>query len=139
MRPSPGRVLIVDDEPYIRELLRDFLTGQGYDVATAATGAQALDVVLSLQPDVIVVDMLMPGLSGRDVLHALGRAGVTVPVILISGNAHIVSDGFFRVLKKPFDLRIMMGNVIAAAVAHGRTESRPRAVRATPPRHPALP
>ena len=130
--------MVVDDEPSIRELLRDLLTGQGYDVATAATGAQALDAVPTLQPDVIVVDMQMPGLSGRDVLQALARAGVTVPVILISGNSHIVGDGFFGVLNKPFDLRVM-GNVVAAAMGHGRTESRVGAVWPTRPRRPELP
>ena len=100
-------------------MLRDFLTGQGYDVATAATGAQALDAVPTFRPDVILVDMLMPGLSGKDVLDALRRAGVTVPVILISGNSHIAGEGFFEVIRKPFDLR-MMREVVAAAADHGR-------------------
>lgn len=100
-------------------MLHDFLTGQGYDVATAATGAQALDAVPTFRPDVILVDMLMPGLSGRDVLDALRRAGVTVPVILISGNSHIAGEGFFEVLRKPFDLR-MMREVVAAAADLGR-------------------
>ena len=84
MTPASGRVLIADDEPLILELLRDFLIGEGYDVATATTGAQVLDAVPTFQPDVIVVDMVMPDLSGRDVLDALRRVGVTVPVILIS-------------------------------------------------------
>ena len=119
MTPASGRVLIADDEPLILELLRDFLIGEGYDVATATTGAQVLDAVPTFQPDVIVVDMVMPGLSGRDVLDALRRVGVTVPVILISGNSHIVGDGFFGVLRKPFDIR-KMSEVVAAAVSHGR-------------------
>jgi CheY-like chemotaxis protein len=57
MKPASGRVLIADDEARIREVLHDFLTAQGYDVATVATGAQALDAVPTFQPDVIVVDM----------------------------------------------------------------------------------
>jgi len=104
MKAASGRVLIADDEPHVRELLRDFLAGQGYEVSAVATGAQALDAVPTFQPDVILVDMLMPGLPGRDVLDALRRAGVTVPAILISGNPDIVGEGFFGVLRKPFNL-----------------------------------
>ena len=122
MKLTSGRVLIADDEPYVRELLRDFLAGQGYEVTAVATGAEALDAVPTFQPDVILVDMLMPGLSGTDVLDALRQAGVTVPVILISGHQVTVREGFFRVLRKPFNLRTM-AEVVAAAVAHGRTSS----------------
>jgi DNA-binding response OmpR family regulator len=85
-RQQPARVLVADDEPHVREFLRDFLTSQRYEVAAFATGAQLLNAVRTFQPDVVVVDMLMPGLSGTDVLAALRRAGVTVPVILISGH-----------------------------------------------------
>jgi CheY-like chemotaxis protein len=76
MKPAPGRVLIADDEPHVRELLRDFLAREGYEVTTAGTGAQALDAVPTFQPDVLLVDMRMPGLSGRDVLDSLRRTGV---------------------------------------------------------------
>ena len=122
MTAASGRVLIADDDPPLLELLDIFLTGQGYEVAAVATGAQVLDAVPTFQPDVIVVDMLMPGLSGTDVLDALRRAGVTVPVILISGHQITVREGFFGVLRKPFNLRTM-AEVVAAAVAHGRTSS----------------
>jgi DNA-binding response OmpR family regulator len=68
-------------------MLREFLAGRGYEVATAATGGQAIDAVRIFQPDVILIDRLMPDLSGTDVLDALRRAGVTMPVILMSGCA----------------------------------------------------
>lgn len=122
MTPVAGRVLIADDEPHVRQMLRDFLTGQGYDVAAVATGAQMLDTAPSFQPNVILVDMLMPDLSGRDVLDALRRAGVTVPLILMSGDPDIVGEGFFGVLRKPFNLRAM-AELVAAAMAHGRSFS----------------
>jgi CheY-like chemotaxis protein len=120
MPPASGRVMVVDDEPHVRELLRDFLTGEGHDVATFATGADALAAVQTVQPDVILVDMLMPGLSGRDVFDALRLAGVTVPVILISGTPRVVEEGFFQVLRKPFDIRTL-AEVVAAAVNHRRS------------------
>jgi CheY-like chemotaxis protein len=122
MKPPAGLVLIADDEPHIRELLRDFLTGEGYAVVAVASGAEALEAVPTFQPDVILLDMLMPGLSGRDVFDALRRAGVTVPVILISGTPRIVEEGFFRVLRKPFNLRAV-SDLVAAAVNQRRSSS----------------
>jgi CheY-like chemotaxis protein len=90
MTAASGRVLIADDGPQIREWLRDFLTSQGYEVAAVATGAQLLDAVPTFQPDVIVVDMVMPGFSGTDVLAALRRGGLTMPVILISSRRSVL-------------------------------------------------
>jgi two-component system KDP operon response regulator KdpE len=79
---------------------RDFLTRVGDEVAPAETGAAALEAVPIFQPDVILLDMAMPGMSGADVLDALRRAGLTVLVILISGRP-ITPDGVFALLKKP--------------------------------------
>jgi DNA-binding NtrC family response regulator len=118
--PTTGRVLIVDDESHVREMLRDFLIGQGYEVVAAGTGAQALETVPTFQPDVILIDRLMPGLSGTDVLDALHQAGVIVPVILMSGHHATVREGFFGILHKPFNLRTM-AEVVSAAVARRRT------------------
>jgi len=117
-----GRVLIADDGPQIREWLRDFLTSQGYEIAAVATGAQLLDAVPTFQPDVIVLDMVLPDLSGTDVLAALRRGGLTMPVILISGHEITVREGFFGVLQKPFKLR-RLAEVVAAAVNHRRSSS----------------
>jgi DNA-binding NtrC family response regulator len=121
MKGAPGRVLIVDDEPHVRGLLRDFLTSVGNEVATAASGADALKMVPVFQPEVILTDMLMPGMSGADLLDALRRAGVTVPVILISGQPITMPEGFFGLLRKPFDLR-KLAEVVTAAIDQGRTE-----------------
>ena len=113
-------MLIADDEAHVRELLRHFLTREGYLVSTVEDGREALDTVPTFQPEVILVDMIMPGLAGTDVLIALRRAGVTVPVILISAYDVAVGEGFFRVLSKPFNLRAL-AEVVAAAVDQGRT------------------
>jgi CheY-like chemotaxis protein len=121
MSGASGRVLIVDDDPQVRELLRDFLTTVGDEVATAASGAEAVEVVPIFQPDVILTDMVMPGMSGTDVLDALRRDGVSAPVILISGHPITMPEGFFGFLKKPFDLR-KLAEVVTAAMDHGRTE-----------------
>jgi CheY-like chemotaxis protein len=118
---SSGRVLVVDDELLVREMLREFLTVVGDEVATAASGAEALEMVRTFQPDVIIVDMVMPGMSGIAVLDALRRTGHTMPVILISGQIVTPPDGFFAFLRKPFDLR-KLAEVVTAAMPHGRAE-----------------
>ena len=121
MKPPAGLVLIADDEPHVREVLRDFLTSEGYVVVTVASGADVLEATPTVQPDVIVVDMVLPDLSGAAVLAALRRSGLTMPVILISGHQVAVREGFFRVFRKPFTFR-RLAEVVAAAVDHGRDQ-----------------
>jgi two-component system, OmpR family, response regulator len=118
---SPARVLVVDDEPFVCDVLRDFLTTVGDEVATAASGAEALELLPAFRPDVIIVDMVMTGMSGTDVLDAVRRAGFTMPVILMSGHVTTMPPGFFAFLRKPPDLRKVQ-EVVAAAVRHGRTD-----------------
>ena len=119
MQTPRARILIADDEANVREVLRHFLTREGYLVSAVEDGRGVLDTVSTFQPDVIVVDMVMPGLTGADVLTALRRAGVTVPIILISAYDIIVREGFFAVLTKPFNLRAL-ADTVAAAVDQGR-------------------
>jgi CheY-like chemotaxis protein len=121
MKRVAGRVLIVDDEPLVCGLLRDFLGTVCDEVATATSGTDALKIVRGFQPDVILIDMMMPGMSGADLLDALRRTGVTVPVILMSGNPITMPEGFFGLLRKPFDL-LHLAEVVTAALHQGRTE-----------------
>ena len=121
MKRVPGRVLIVDDEPLVCGLLRDFLATVSDEVATATSGTDALKIVRVFQPDVILTDMMMPGMSGADLLDALRQAGVTVPVILMSGKPITMPEGFFGLLRKPFDL-LELAEVVTAALHHGPTE-----------------
>jgi FixJ family two-component response regulator len=120
MSTQPTRVLVADDEPLVREFLRDLLTSQGYEVEVFATGTQLIKAAPTFHPDAVVVDMVMPGLSGTEVLAALRRAGLTVPVILISGHRITEPEGFFAFIKKPFSLPLLI-EVVAAAVDRGRT------------------
>ena len=82
MKGNPGRVLIVDDTSLVRELLRDFLASVGHELATAASGANALEVVPVFQPDVILTDMAMPtggtvfGYVNRVVVEGMQRSHV---------------------------------------------------------------
>jgi len=65
------KILIVDDEPHLVELLSAILDAEGYDVVTANNGQDALDELKKLTPDLVVLDMMMPGMSGREVCEKI--------------------------------------------------------------------
>ena len=102
-------VLIVDDEVAIRDTLEQILGYEGYAVRKAANGAEALAEVERRAPDVVLLDIKMPGMDGLEVLARLQAAGHTMPVIVISGHGTIetaveaVKGGAYDFLDKPLD------------------------------------
>jgi two-component system, OmpR family, response regulator len=103
VKTRQARILVVDDEPTVLDLLRELLTAKGYDVMAVSTGAAALAAVPKFLPHVLLVDISMPGLSGPQVLEALRGSGSKIPVIAMSGLVTGPTDGFFAFLGKPFD------------------------------------
>jgi len=103
------RLLLVDDEPAITENLAPFLQRAGFEVAVAADGEEALREAARVRPDLIVLDVLMPRLDGREVLRLLRRAGDWTPVILLTQvgesteRAMALEEGADDYLNKPFD------------------------------------
>lgn len=118
MTITPARILVADDEPEILELLQEVLARQGHEVMTVVEGTEALASVSTFRPDVVIVDITMPGLSGPEVLDALRRAGSEIPVIAISGHPDIVSQAFSAVISKPFSIAAI-ARAVAVAVGHG--------------------
>src|ERR1700710_3184418 len=84
MNTIKTRVLVIDDEPQILRALRINLSVRGYEVTTAATGAGALRSAAEHKPDVVVLDLGLPDMSGIEVLEGL-RGWLTVTVIVLSG------------------------------------------------------
>ncbi|MBN9240768.1 MAG: DNA-binding response regulator [Micrococcales bacterium 70-64] len=80
------RILIADDDPQMLRALRITLTARGYDVTTAADGRAALDAAIATHPDIVVIDLGMPGLTGIEVIEAL-RGWTQVPVLVVSGRS----------------------------------------------------
>jgi DNA-binding response OmpR family regulator len=79
------RVLVVDDEPAIVTLLRDFLEGEDFAVVTAEDGAGALAVMAHESVDCVVLDIMMPGLSGFDVCRQI-RASADIPILFLTAR-----------------------------------------------------
>ena len=101
-------VLIVDDDPGVRHVVRRMLEANGHQLREAATGAEALAAVSAAPPDVMVLDLMMPGMNGMQLLAALGKRQdlPPIPTIVITGSitseSHVQSLGARGLLRKPF-------------------------------------
>ena len=113
------RVLVADDEPGVRRALERGLVAEGMDVAAAADGPSALRAALTGAFDVVLLDIMLPGLSGYRVLERLRAEGVRTPVLLVSAKDGEVdqadgldlgADGY---LVKPFSFRVLVAQVRA--------------------------
>jgi two-component system response regulator AtoC len=105
------QILIVDDEPAIRQLLVEFLEELGYHADCAEDGESALEWLSSSRPDMVLLDVRLPGISGIDVLQRAQKIHSDLPVIVISGYAdealarQALRMGAYDFFLKPFDLR----------------------------------
>ncbi len=107
-------VLVVDDEPSIGKVLRIKLGLSGYEVITTTSGAEAVELVRTQEPDVMLLDVLMPGVSGMDVLERV-RVFSKVPVIIFTGRPDIVQIalklGANDYIAKPFDPDLLVDKI----------------------------
>jgi two-component system KDP operon response regulator KdpE len=87
MSSLPTRILIVDDEPPIRRLLRTSLAAQGFQVTEAADGRQALAEIESSAPDLVILDLGLPDIQGQDLIHTLRQQGSSLPILVLSSRA----------------------------------------------------
>ena len=112
------RVLLVDDEADLVESLAMAL--EGYcDVVTARNGAEALDVVLKDPPDAIVLDLMMPVMSGEELIVELQQRGITIPVIVASASRGVEARcnelGVQHCLQKPYRLQKLLDHLKAVS------------------------
>jgi two-component system, NtrC family, response regulator AtoC len=117
----PTRILIVDDEASGREALSLLLGREGYQIRTAASGEEALDILHDTPLEIVVTDLLLPGLSGIDILKHVKKESPYTSVILITGNASAESaveamkEGAFDYISKPIDfekLKILVAKAV---------------------------
>jgi two-component system NtrC family response regulator/two-component system nitrogen regulation response regulator GlnG len=115
------RILLVDDEQDILDVLHEHFAKE-CDVETAADGMTALAIVRARRPDVIFLDINMPGINGVDVLKSVKELDATIPVLMVTANAdnalaaEAIKRGAFSYVPKPFDLKYL-DHLVAAALS----------------------
>jgi DNA-binding response OmpR family regulator len=129
----PAKVLIVDDEQEVVRLLEVILTRAGYVVAKAYSGKECLSLLARENPDVILLDIMMPGMSGLEVMEALRSIYGTIsipPVIFLTAKGGMESmieglqAGAYKYLVKPTS-REKLIEIVKAALAYSETKKRP--------------
>jgi DNA-binding response OmpR family regulator len=107
----PGkRILVVDDEPEVRQLMEHFLTQRGYDVCIVENGMLALAALDTFMADVVLLDMHMPVMDGLETLKRMAARSPSLPVIMVTVNddiettAHLLQLGAADYVPKPFNL-----------------------------------
>ncbi|MEU2000747.1 response regulator transcription factor [Rhodococcus sp. NPDC019627] len=109
-KPVEARVLVVDDEPNILELLSVSLRFQGFEVATASSGTAGLDTARTFRPDAVILDVMMPGMDGFGMLQRLRADGVHAPVLFLTAKDAVedkisgLTLGADDYVTKPFSL-----------------------------------
>ena len=107
---AAGKILVVDDDLEVRMTTRDFLTSKGHDVTLAEDGVQALKLLASVKPDVVLLDVAMPEMDGMETLRRIVAGYPSLPVIMVTANADIeitskvLQLGAADYVPKPFDL-----------------------------------
>jgi two-component system OmpR family response regulator len=126
-----ARVLVVDDEPNITELVAMALRYEGFTVKTAATGRSALTAVSQFSPALVILDVMLPDIDGLEVLRRLNTAGHKVPIIFLTARdatedkVHGLTIGGDDYVTKPFSIEELVARVRVVLRRHGNgtTES----------------
>jgi two-component system response regulator MtrA len=122
-----SRVLVVDDDPALAEMLTIVLRGEGFDTAVVADGTKALPAVRELRPDVVLLDLMLPGMNGIDVCRAI-RVESGVPIVMLTAKSDTVDivlgleSGADDYIVKPFKPKELVARIRARV---RRTETEP--------------
>ena len=117
--PSP-RVLVIDDDNQFLELLREILSARGLQVTTAADGDSGLLIYRGDRPDIVLTDIVMPGLDGLALIKTIRENDSLTPIIAMAANDDSPANGFLSlavaqganaVLSKPFDVQDLHGTI----------------------------
>ncbi len=109
-----ARVLVVDDEPEICELLKQFLSDNGYEVRTALSGEESIGIVKSYSPHFILLDIMMPGLNGIETLSKIREVDKVAVVVMVTALHDItmardaIEIGASDYITKPIDLKYLL-------------------------------
>jgi two-component system OmpR family response regulator len=128
--PSHARLLVVDDEPNIVELLSASLRYAGFEVSSARSGREAVERIREVRPDLLVLDVMMPGMDGFSVLRQLRGNGVDIPVLFLTakdtGEDRVtgLTLGADDYVTKPFSLAEVIARIHAILRRAGKSNGR---------------
>ena len=120
MSAAPLRVLVIDDEPPIRKLLRVGLTAHGYQIIEASSGKAALELLSEQPPDLVILDLGLPDMQGHELLRAVRERNDSVPIVVLSsrddeaGKVQALDSGADDYVTKPFGMDELLARMRAA-------------------------
>ena len=120
MNAAPLRVLVIDDEPPIRKLLRVGLSAHGYQIMEASSGKMALELLGGQTPDLIVLDLGLPDMQGHELLRTMRARNDSVPIVVLSsrddeaGKVQALDSGADDYVTKPFGMDELLARLRAA-------------------------
>ena len=133
-----GRILVVDDEAPVREVLTEYFATEGYAVEAAGSGVEALTAIRGGRADLVLLDVRMPGLDGVQVLRRIRELDERVPVIMVTANEDVglaretLKLGAFDYVAKPFDFDYLDRAVAAGLARVGEKTAGDRAAADDP-------
>ena len=117
------KILVIDDEPHIRSLLKRMFEREGFHVATASDGKEGLAMFEQEPADIVITDIIMPGMEGIETIRALRKSNPTLPILAMSGGGRMAPDaylnmakllGAYEVLRKPIEREVLLSVVLKA-------------------------
>ncbi len=128
-----ARILAIDDDPAVTSLIKRGLTYEGFTVETASSGEAALELARDHSPDLIILDIMMPGMDGLDVLRRLRSADATLPVLMLTAKdapadqIQALELGADDYVVKPFTFEVLLARV--RVLLRRRQTEQPRVLR----------
>jgi two-component system KDP operon response regulator KdpE len=120
MSAAPLRILVIDDEPPIRKLLRVGLSAHGYQIVEASNGKMALDLLSEQTPDLVILDLGLPDMEGHELLRTIRARNDSVPIVVLSsrddetGKVQALDSGADDYVTKPFGMDELLARMRAA-------------------------
>jgi len=124
------KVLVVDDEQVVLDSVRKHLRREGYDIQTVLSGDEAVEILESGWPEMVITDLMMPGMDGLELLERVRESKPEIPVVMITGYATMrtalqaLREGAFDYIAKPFTRAELQGVVVRAARQAARMRER---------------